>query len=79
MVVQPLKEFKTLLLCNKRTSRSNHPATPPRATRNAAQDPQVFGTQADDQVVPFEAAFLPAKPWGHAGRAPYSEQNIAEE
>ncbi|ETP46814.1 hypothetical protein F442_07011 [Phytophthora nicotianae P10297] len=57
----------------------NHSATPPSATQNAAQDPQVFGTQADDQVVPFESAFLPARSWGYAGREPYSEQNIAEE
>ncbi|GMF18483.1 unnamed protein product [Phytophthora fragariaefolia] len=52
---------------------SNHPATPPNSAASYPSDPQfVFGTQVDDEVLPFQALFFPSRSWGYTGQLPFS-------
>ncbi|GMF32255.1 unnamed protein product [Phytophthora fragariaefolia] len=44
------------------------PATPPNSATSHPSDPQGFGTQVDDEVLPFQAPFVPSRlpgitPW----------------
>ncbi|GMF50933.1 unnamed protein product [Phytophthora fragariaefolia] len=51
---------------------ANHPATPPNSVASHPPDPHVFATQVDDEVLPFQAPFVPSRSWGYAGQLPFS-------
>ncbi|KAG3195447.1 hypothetical protein PC128_g8479 [Phytophthora cactorum] len=54
---------------------ANHPATPPRSAAPPPTDPQVFGTQDEDEVLPFLEPFVPPRFWGYAGQLPFPNRS----
>ncbi|GMF42847.1 unnamed protein product [Phytophthora fragariaefolia] len=51
---------------------ANHLATPPNSAAFHPSDPQGFGSQVDDEVLPFQVPFVPSRSWGYVGQLPFS-------